>query len=69
MDVNAPIHRAEIVRHCFEGEGIARMNWAGCSPGLYPLEHLWDQLRRAVKQRLDPPSNRQELSEAQGHTR
>lgn len=32
--------------------GAERMEWSTNSPDLNPFEHLWDQLRRAVRARV-----------------
>uniref|UniRef100_A0A8C4ED23 Tc1-like transposase DDE domain-containing protein n=1 Tax=Dicentrarchus labrax TaxID=13489 RepID=A0A8C4ED23_DICLA len=31
---------------------VERMEWPASSPDLNPIEHLWDQLRRAVRARV-----------------
>ncbi|CAH1271563.1 DNPEP [Branchiostoma lanceolatum] len=35
-----------------EHAGVERMEWPSKSPDLDPIEHLWDQLRRAVRARV-----------------
>uniref|UniRef100_A0A3Q3E5D1 Tc1-like transposase DDE domain-containing protein n=1 Tax=Labrus bergylta TaxID=56723 RepID=A0A3Q3E5D1_9LABR len=36
---------------CVMGEDYS-MEWPACSPDLNPIEHLWDQLERAVHARV-----------------
>ena len=52
QDDNARPHRARIINDYLQDEGIERMQWPAVSPDLNPIEHLWDQLGRAVRARV-----------------
>ncbi|GFV62102.1 transposable element Tcb1 transposase [Trichonephila clavipes] len=60
MDDNARPHRANIVDECLHSEDITRMDWPACSPGLNPIEHVWDMLGRRIAARQPPPTGTSE---------
>lgn len=40
MDDNCRPHRANVVNDFFWEEGIRRMDWPACFPGMNPIEHV-----------------------------
>ncbi|GFX27083.1 transposable element Tc3 transposase [Trichonephila clavipes] len=64
MDNNARPHRANIVDECLQSEYITRMDWPAYSPGLNPIEHVWDMLGRLIAARQTPPTCLPELRRA-----
>ncbi|GFW30379.1 transposable element Tcb2 transposase [Trichonephila clavipes] len=64
MDDNCRPNRANLVEDFLFEEGIARMEWAACSPDLNPIEHVWDALGRRVAGRQLPPQTLKELERA-----
>lgn len=61
QDDNARPHRARLVTEHLRQQGIQRMEWPACSPDLNPIEHLWDQLGRAVRRRVTNATTLQDM--------
>ena len=61
QDDNARPHRARIVDAHLQQQHITRIDWPACSPDLNPIEHVWDQLGKAVQARLNVNSTRADL--------
>ncbi|GFX23943.1 transposable element Tcb2 transposase [Trichonephila clavipes] len=60
-DDNCRPHRANLVEDFIFEEGILRMEWPACYPGMNAIEHVWDALGRRVADRKTPPQTLQEL--------
>ena len=53
---NAQPHRAVFVQGFIQEDGINRVDWPAYSPNLNPVQTLWDELQRRVRDK--PPSRR-----------
>nr|KAF6300583.1 hypothetical protein mMyoMyo1_009057 [Myotis myotis] len=63
---NAPCHGAHVVQEWSqEHEGdFTLLRCPPQSPDLNPIEHLWDKVKRAIRQLVPQPSNLTELDSA-----
>ncbi|GFT64205.1 transposable element Tcb1 transposase [Trichonephila clavipes] len=56
MDDNARLYRANILDECLQSEYTIRMDLPAYSPGLNPIEHVWEMLGRQIAARQSPPT-------------
>ena len=52
------------MRDFLQNRGVLLMEQPSLSPDTNPIEHLWDELGRAVKSRVNPPTNFVQLRNA-----
>lgn len=64
MQDNARPHRARSVEEFLNEQNIERIEWPARSPDLNPIEHIWDQLKKRIRSRIQPPSNLSQLRQA-----
>ena len=64
QDDNATPHRSRVVTDYLQQEDITKMDQPAISPDCNPIEHLWDELGRAISNMDHPPHNLHELRQA-----
>ena len=64
QDDNATPHRARVVLDFLQKGNVTKMEQPPRSPDCNPIEHLWDELGRAISSMDNPPQNLDELRQA-----
>ena len=61
---NARPHTAALTRNVLQNAGIPVMAWPSLSPDMNPIEHVWDELGRRVRNRVNASQTLQALEHA-----
>lgn len=61
---NARPHVARVCRDFLATQNIVPIDWPPYSPDLSPIEHLWDELDRRIRNRRNPPNTLPQLANA-----
>lgn len=61
---NARPHVARVAMDFLRQENVQVMEWPAMSPDLAPIEHVWDEMGRRLRQRQNQPVTLRELGEA-----
>ena len=60
---NARPHVARLIMNFLRHENVLEMAWASMSPDLSPIEHVWDEMDKWLRQLLNQPVTLQGLGE------
>ena len=57
-------HGARIITAYLNENNIPVLPWPANSPDMSPIEHVWDEMKRRLRDLENPPQNRQQLQVA-----
>lgn len=58
------LHIYRVATDFLETDNITVLKWFGCSPELYPIEHLWEMCKNRNRVCQDNPQNTKQLVQA-----
>jgi len=64
MHDNARPHSTRFTRDFLTANNVNLLPWPSMSPDINPIEHLWDELDRRLRARVNAPANARELFQA-----
>ena len=59
---NARPHVARVVTQFVQQQNIPTLPWPAVSPDLSPIEHVWDEMKRRLRNLPNQPQNMQQLA-------